>query len=70
MRVLRNALFGEAQGMPYSVSLDWVVTRVKNFYHVVGMSCEGFEDQLLALFPTIEASTHQDGSNSSPNFKF
>lgn len=49
----------EELGVPYSVSLDWVVERVKNLCHVVGLSCEGFEDQLLALFIAIEASRHQ-----------
>jgi hypothetical protein len=32
----------EAQGMPYSVSSDQVVERVKNLCHVVGLLCEGF----------------------------
>jgi hypothetical protein len=32
---------------------------VKNFYHVVGMSFEEFEDELMALFISIEASRHQ-----------
>lgn len=52
----------EDQGMPYSVSLGWVVERVKSFCHEVGLSCEGFEDELLALFTAIEASQHQNGS--------
>jgi hypothetical protein len=57
----RNALFGIFRLGGY---------KGKNFYNVVGMSCEGFEDQLLALFPAIEASTHWNGSTSSPIFIF
>jgi len=44
----------------YLVSLDWVVERVKNL-SCSGVSCEGFKDQLLALFTTIKASWHQNG---------
>jgi hypothetical protein len=29
---------------------------VKSFCHIVGLSCEGFEDELVALFIAIEAS--------------
>jgi len=32
---------------------------VKNLCHVVGLSCDGFEDQMLALFSAIEASRNQ-----------
>lgn len=32
---------------------------------MVGLSSEGFTDQLMALFPTIEASWHQSGVGSS-----
>lgn len=60
----------EAQGMPYSVSSNWAAERVKKFYHVVGLSCKGFEDQLLALFPAIEASTYRNSSTSSPDLSF
>lgn len=60
----------EAQGMPYSVSSDQVVERVKNLCHVVGLLCEGFEDQLLALFPAIKASTHRNSSTSSLDLSF
>jgi hypothetical protein len=35
----------EEQGVPNSMSSDWVVERVKNFCHVVGLSLDGFEDQ-------------------------
>jgi len=38
------------------VSHRWVVERVKSFYQVVGLSCEGYEDKLLALFEEIEAA--------------
>jgi hypothetical protein len=39
-----------------SDSFDWVVQKVKSFRHFVGLSCEGFEDELMALSTTIEAS--------------
>jgi hypothetical protein len=35
------------------VSPRWVVERVKNFYQIIGLSCEGFEDKLLAIFEEI-----------------
>jgi hypothetical protein len=35
------------------------VERIKYFCHVVGLSCEGFEDKLMALFTAIEASRPQ-----------
>jgi len=46
------------------VSSNWVVDRVNFSRHVVGLSCEGFEDQLMALFTTIEASRPQSGVGS------
>lgn len=45
---------------------DWVFDRVKNFCHVVGLSCEGFEDQMLALFTTIKANRYQASLGSDP----
>jgi hypothetical protein len=41
------------------VSPRWVVERVKGFYQVVGLSCEGYEDKMLALFEEIEATRDQ-----------
>jgi hypothetical protein len=38
------------------VSPRWVVERVESFYQVVRLSCEGYEDKLLALFEEIEAA--------------
>lgn len=35
----------EEQGVPHPMSSDWVFERVRNFCRVVGLSCEGFEDQ-------------------------
>lgn len=58
----------EEQGVNYSVSSDWVVERVKIFCHMVGLSCEGFEEQMMALFSAIEASRNQNGVVSSPKF--
>lgn len=39
----------EEQGVPYLVSSDLAAERVKIFCHTVGLSCEGFEDQLMAV---------------------
>jgi hypothetical protein len=49
----------EEQGVLHLVSTNWVVERAKNFCHVVGLSCDGIEDQMLALFSGIEASRHR-----------
>jgi hypothetical protein len=56
----------DEQALPESISSDWVVQRVKKFYHVVGLSCEGFDEQVMAMFSAIEASRNQDGLVSSP----
>jgi len=37
----------------------WLVERVKGFYQVVGLSCEGYKDKMLALFEEIEATRDQ-----------
>lgn len=58
----------EYHGLPESISSNWVVQRVKNFCKVVGLSCEGFEDKLMALFSAIEASRNHNGSTSSSKF--
>lgn len=46
---------------------DWVVQKVMSFCHVLGMSYKGFEDELLALLTTIEASRNQYSLASSPS---
>lgn len=43
----------EESGLPESASSYWVVQRVKNFVRFVGLCCEGFEDQMLAVFTAI-----------------
>lgn len=47
---------------------ELVVLRVESFRHIVGMSCEGFEGELMVLLTTIEASKFQNGlaGSSSP----
>jgi hypothetical protein len=40
---------------------------VKSLRHILGLSCEGFEDELMALFTAIEASRHQNDPASSPS---
>jgi len=42
-----------------SVSPRWVVERVKDYYKLVGLSCDRYEDKLLALFEEIEATRNQ-----------
>lgn len=37
----------------------WVLLIVKEIRYFVGLSCKGFEEELLALFTAIEAS-HSD----------
>jgi hypothetical protein len=44
---------------PSSVSPRWVVERVKGCYKLVGLSCDRFEDKLMALFEEIEATRDQ-----------
>ena len=39
-----------------------VVHIMHNPNNIVRLSCEGFEDQMTALFTTIDASTNQKGS--------
>jgi hypothetical protein len=38
------------------VSPRWVVEKVMSCYHSIGLSCEGFEDRMLAMFEEIEAA--------------
>lgn len=38
---------------------EWVLQKVMGVCHQVGLSCEGFEGELMALFTTIEACRHQ-----------
>lgn len=60
----------EEHEVPQSVPSDWVFERVKSFCYAVGLSCEGFKDQMLALFSAIEASRHQNGLVSVPDVCF
>lgn len=41
------------------MTLDWVLQKVMGFFHHVGLSCEGFEEEIMALFTAIEASRYQ-----------
>lgn len=38
---------------------NWVFHMVKDIQKCVGMECEGFEEQFMALLTTIEAGHHQ-----------
>lgn len=47
-------------------SLEWVLQLVKDFSHLVQLSCDGYEGKLSALFADIIASnTEQDAGSSS-----
>jgi hypothetical protein len=61
-----HAAIREQRGS-YLVSSNWVVEMVIFFGHVVGMSCEVFEDQSMALCTAIEANWHQNGVGSVPD---
>jgi hypothetical protein len=50
--------------MPVAKASDWVVQKAKSFCHIVGLSCEGFEGELLALLTAIEVSRTQNGTTS------
>jgi hypothetical protein len=54
--------------LPESKFSDWVFQRVKFFCHVVGLSCEGFEELMMTLCTGIEASRNQNGLFSDPKF--
>jgi hypothetical protein len=47
-----------------NVSPRWVMERVKGYYKLVGVSCDQFEDKLLALFEWIEAKRDQSLADS------
>jgi hypothetical protein len=60
-----HPLVVEESVLHVSNSSDLVVQEVMSFCHVVGMSYEGFEDELLALLTAIEASRNQYSLASS-----
>jgi hypothetical protein len=47
-----------------NVSLGWVMERVNGYYKLVGVSCDQFEDKLLAMFEQIEATRTQSLADS------
>jgi hypothetical protein len=47
--------------LPVPKAFDWVVQKAKSFCHIVGLSCEGLEEQLLSLLTAIEASRTYNG---------
>jgi hypothetical protein len=55
----------EEATLPESIHSDWVIQKVKTC-HVVGLSCEGFEAKMMALFTAIEASRQHIVLTSSP----
>jgi hypothetical protein len=47
-----------------NVSPRWVMERVMGYYKLVGVSCDQYEDKLLALFEQIEAKQVQSLADS------
>jgi hypothetical protein len=49
----------------------WVLQKVKDIRHFIGLSGDGFEGQCMALFAAIEVSHNQTGwvSNSKAAFR-
>jgi hypothetical protein len=43
------------------VPTEWVVERVKDLCHVVGLSCARYEDKLMALLNAIDANRYHSG---------
>jgi hypothetical protein len=66
--------FGPLSVIPLAVEMDkdsssnvsprWVMERVKGYYKLVGVSCDQYEDKLLALFEEIEARRVQSLADS------
>jgi hypothetical protein len=46
---------------------SWVLQKVKEICHYVGLSCEGFEGELMALLTTIEVSQSRRSGFPTPN---
>jgi hypothetical protein len=51
-----------------SLPLDWVLQIVEQILHIVGLSCEGFEEELVALFAAIEAGQSKQALTSCSIF--
>jgi hypothetical protein len=51
-------------GEKHRISPRWVVEKVMRCYQAIGLSCEGFEDRMLAMFEEIEAAGGR--SSASP----
>jgi hypothetical protein len=48
---------------------DWALHCVKDFCPIVGISCEGHEEQTLALLTAIEEEHWHEEMSSLSNFK-
>jgi hypothetical protein len=50
---------------------SWVLQKLKDIRHFIGLSCDGFEGQFMALFTAIKASHDQEVwvSNSKVAFQ-
>lgn len=46
---------------------DWVIQKALQIKHCIGITCESFVDELLALLTAIEAGYAQSKANSSRN---
>jgi len=61
---LRSCLTVAKQNCAGSMPSAWVLQTVKEIRHSVGLSGEGFEEELLALFTGIKASRSNQVSTS------
>lgn len=61
------AVLGELGSSRFEIS-DWVVQVAMGFHQLVGVSCKGFEGQLLAILTAIEVEEvrRQQGLASTP----
>lgn len=50
-------------------SSNWVLEKVKEIRHLVGISCEGFEGEFMALFTAIEAGHYKNETTSSSKMR-
>lgn len=46
--------------------LDWVLQKIRDFHQFAGVSCEGFDEEMMAFFTAIEADRKQKALISSP----
>lgn len=53
-----------------SWEFPWVLQKITTFHYDVGVSCEGFEEELLAMFVSIEVNRELKDTARSFNSVF